>query len=348
MSTLTIKEYFALAGTRFSNDDARVIGPVLQELAADGDVTAEAVVKAAHSQNCPLHEYFEWDNQTAAGLYREGQAREMIQSVRVRFVSNGQEYATRAYNISVRKQENSLPREVPVTNVLPHPVEQLLESVRELDAWRLKYAHLRMMRRVGDVLVPVMNQIDEFKEEVAAGGLPADAESELLVLNEWRADVSDKIAITTACGEHIGYMNDAIDAAWEAVGDLKRDKFTRDKIIERENDELRERVAFLEDLLAEKIWLPVELGLTKAEEAVVQTLLSRDVMSRDQAMHALYSGRPNEVPEMKIIDVLICKIRKKVEPFGIKIDTHWGRGWLMPAEAKQELRGLIEARKAAA
>lgn len=64
-------------------------------------------------------------------------------------------------------------------------------------------------------------------------------------------------------------------------------------------------------------------------------------------MVALYSERADNAPEVKIIDVFICKIRPKLEPFGIRIETQWGQGWFMDAASKDELRGLLEARRAA-
>lgn len=355
MPSMTIKEYFAQAGSSFTSDDARVIGPVLQELAADGDITAAAVVQAAHSKQCPLHQYFEWDNEKAAGLYRESQAQEMIQWVRVRFVSGGKEYATRAYNVAIKPQANNLPREISVNNnILPHPLEQLLSAIRELDAWRIKYAHMQNMKRIDDVLVPLFNQIAEFKEEYATGDArahgaePLDLDTVLEQLEEWKRTVANKVPTTKTFGKHIAYMIEAIDAAWEQYSKIKNDKYARDKAVERENEELRERILQLEALLHNHGNLPSQLQLTPKEEAIVSLLLDRDSVTKEQAMLNLYSERIDGAPHDKIIDVFICRIREKIEPFGINIETLWGRGYTMSPESKAELRGMIEAQKAAA
>ena len=49
-------------------------------------------------------------------------------------------------------------------------------------------------------------------------------------------------------------------------------------------------------------------------------------------------------PEMKIIDVFICKLRKKLSNAGITncIETVWGRGYLMPALEADELQTEME------
>ena len=346
--SISIKEYFALAGSSFSNDDARVIGPVLQELAADGDVTADAVVQAAHSPNSPLRKYFEWDDKRAAGLYREGQAREMIQSVRVRFVSEGKEYATRAYNVTVRKENNYLPREIEANNVLPHPHEQLVQALREIDAWRLKYTHLETFKRIKDILMPLLNQIAEFREDFSQGKEPVDLERALAALTEWRAAYQPKLPSTELYGEHFGYMAEAIDVAWDAYSKMKGQRDARFSAIEEENADLKEKVRYLEEMLAGKEIMPREFRLTGKEEQVVSALLERDVLSKESILSTVYNDRPNDVPDIKIVDVFVCRIRPKLEPYGIKIETVWGHGYTIPAESKAELRGMIEARKAAA
>jgi hypothetical protein len=42
----------------------------------------------------------------------------------------------------------------------------------------------------------------------------------------------------------------------------------------------------------------------------------------------------------KILDVWVCKMRKKLKPFGINIKTHWG-GYEMPEASKAIARELM-------
>lgn len=67
------------------------------------------------------------------------------------------------------------------------------------------------------------------------------------------------------------------------------------------------------------------------ERRVVQALYEArgGLMSRDRLMAAVYYDRAiDEVPDDKIIDIWVCKIRKKL-PDGVAIETVWGRGWRM-------------------
>lgn len=112
--------------------------------------------------------------------------------------------------------------------------------------------------------------------------------------------------------------------------------------IERENEELREKVRQLEKLCGFTLDAPLEFGLTQKEGQLFSFLYRSNIVSKDAAMDVLYGDRPNDAPEMKIVDIFICKMRKKVEPFGIKIDTMWGRGYRMPPETKKLVKKYLE------
>ncbi len=103
-----------------------------------------------------------------------------------------------------------------------------------------------------------------------------------------------------------------------------------------ENDTLRERITQLEEAMASTaIHVPVEYGLTATEETIFRALMTRAEIHTEGLMTLLYSGRNTGrlLPDPKIVAVLICKIRRKVEPFGVKIDTIWGRGYALRREA---------------
>jgi two-component system, cell cycle response regulator CtrA len=72
--------------------------------------------------------------------------------------------------------------------------------------------------------------------------------------------------------------------------------------------------------------------LTKTEYEILQLLALRQgtPISKEIFLNHLYGGR--DEPDQKIIDVFICKLRKKLaEVSGGKdyIETIWGRGWLL-------------------
>jgi len=71
------------------------------------------------------------------------------------------------------------------------------------------------------------------------------------------------------------------------------------------------------------------IHLTGKEHAILELLMLRKgmVLTKDAFLNHLYGGM--DEPEMKIIDVFICKLRKKLSLAGAGniIGTVWGRGY---------------------
>ncbi|MGV0878046.1 helix-turn-helix domain-containing protein [Martelella sp. FLE1502] len=96
-----------------------------------------------------------------------------------------------------------------------------------------------------------------------------------------------------------------------------------------EMEELRERNRQLEAALVglADTALAMDLGLTPIEFTIFRVLKTHRVVSREALMTALYSGRPQDPPDPKVIDVFICKLRKKLAAHGFDIASQWGTGW---------------------
>ncbi|WP_242011448.1 response regulator transcription factor CtrA [Acetobacter fallax] len=75
----------------------------------------------------------------------------------------------------------------------------------------------------------------------------------------------------------------------------------------------------------------VPVHLTGKEYAILELLVLRKgmVLTKDAFLNHLYGGM--DEPEMKIIDVFICKLRKKLQVVGAGnlITTVWGRGYML-------------------
>ncbi|MBB2190125.1 response regulator transcription factor [Gluconacetobacter azotocaptans] len=75
--------------------------------------------------------------------------------------------------------------------------------------------------------------------------------------------------------------------------------------------------------------------LTGKEYLILQLLLLRKgmVLTKDAFLNHLYGGM--DEPEMKIIDVFICKLRKKLHQAGVDnlITTVWGQGYMLKEDA---------------
>ena len=73
------------------------------------------------------------------------------------------------------------------------------------------------------------------------------------------------------------------------------------------------------------------VSLTVKEFAVLQLLVTRKntIMTKEAILTNIYGGM--DEPELKIIDVFICKLRKKLAGAGLAdvIGTVWGRGYMV-------------------
>lgn len=113
-------------------------------------------------------------------------------------------------------------------------------------------------------------------------------------------------------------------------------------VLRDENERLRARIRDLERALFTGVSVPVEYGLTANEARIFGVLVNRPLATRAAIMAALYDDDGKEQAEPKIVDVFVCRMRRKLEPFGIEIHTRWGEGWFLPDTQRQQLSEAAE------
>lgn len=110
-----------------------------------GRLTPTVVVEAATPEDAPLHSRFEWNDRVAGHKYRLDQARELIRSVRVEYISREGEFVGVRSYISVSREGAEAPEYVPLTEVAEDPVQRAIVLRAAEREWRSlfsKYAHL--------------------------------------------------------------------------------------------------------------------------------------------------------------------------------------------------------------
>lgn len=91
------------------------------------------------------------------------------------------------------------------------------------------------------------------------------------------------------------------------------------------------------------------LHLTGKEYAILELLVIRkgSVLTKDAFLNHLYGGI--DEPEMKIIDVFICKLRRKLQAANADhlISTVWGRGYILrdTDSSTDEMNALKDSKK---
>lgn len=84
--------------------------------------------------------------------------------------------------------------------------------------------------------------------------------------------------------------------------------------------------------------------VTKLQAAVFSVLIKRNEATKD-ILHQVTEQRrlPNkEETDPKIVDVVICNLRKKLKPFGLKIMTAWACGYYMEPEHRARANSLLK------
>lgn len=124
--------------------------------AGGGKLTPAAVVAEAKKKSSPIHSLFEWDDSVAAKRFRVKQAGELISGLRVVY-EESPEIETRAYEIETRApvgKPDLQGRETfysTMDEILRDPEKRdalLIEAIRQLTAWRRKFAGITELQKV--------------------------------------------------------------------------------------------------------------------------------------------------------------------------------------------------------
>lgn len=69
--------------------------------------------------------------------------------------------------------------------------------------------------------------------------------------------------------------------------------------------------------------------VTPAEMALLAHLAKHypNIVSHGRLLDALPARDHADPREIKLVDVYVCKLRKKLDGLGVVIETHWGRGY---------------------
>ena len=138
-------------GSRIKGDP-QVVGESLEKIRnTTSGLTAHNVVVAAKPKSHPLHKFFTWDDQAAAQLHREEEARNLIRSVTVQIGPTEEAAPCRAF-VSVGGPEDKY---IPMLQVLTQTdlrEKMLKTAIAELESYRVKYANLLELAPIWELL----------------------------------------------------------------------------------------------------------------------------------------------------------------------------------------------------
>ena len=110
-----------------------------------------------------------------------------------------------------------------------------------------------------------------------------------------------------------------------------------------ENSILREHLLQArEALLGVDDWIwPLNFKLSGQAVLLLRLLYKQypKICNKEMTYYAFYGNRIDEWPDIRIIDVRICQIRKRLSPGSI--ETIWGRGYKLSAKGKKWIDAQI-------
>jgi len=84
--------------------------------------------------------------------------------------------------------------------------------------------------------------------------------------------------------------------------------------------------------------------VTKLQAALFAVLIKRTEVIKN-TLHQVIEGRrkPNkEDTDPKMVDVVVCHLRKRLVPFGIEIETQWASGYYMTPDMRKKATLLLD------
>lgn len=138
------------AGSRIKADPTIAVAQ-MQQLEAEGNLTAKGLLDANRPEGAPLHNEFEWNDSIAAEKYRESQARHLINSLVVvredvgpvrnffQITSGDSRYSSLSVILESEDDRGTL----------------LRMALRELESFRAKYSKLEELAGVFDAIQKV-------------------------------------------------------------------------------------------------------------------------------------------------------------------------------------------------
>jgi hypothetical protein len=163
---MTKRIFKAGKGSTFDDEKAQKYGEFLWKLKEEnGDVlTSAQIVEKAKPKNSPIHDFFEWDNDTAGEKYRLSQARYLIARIEIIVVSDGEEDQIRAFhNISIQEGEEHDRGYVTVRDLQINKdyLEIVLSNAHsEIISWEKRYSQYKRLK-VFKPLKPIFKAIKQ-------------------------------------------------------------------------------------------------------------------------------------------------------------------------------------------
>lgn len=112
-------------------------------------ITAQEILEDAKDVDAPYHEYFDWEDSSAAEKYRIAQARQLIASIVEVKIIHEEEVPVRVFVNVV--DENGTKAYVPTTYAMVRPTmanQVIAQALKEVKTWKNKYLEYKELAKI--------------------------------------------------------------------------------------------------------------------------------------------------------------------------------------------------------
>lgn len=113
------------------------------------------------------------------------------------------------------------------------------------------------------------------------------------------------------------------------------------EMLREEVRQLRQRLGLLATDDPKILSMRQVFGVTRQRALLLAALLAVPVGRREHLLEAMSAGWSRD-PDIKLVDVVICKLRRELEPFDLFIETVWGDGYRLAPDMKARMRVLLK------
>ena len=155
---------------RKKHGDPQIVGEELERIKnkKSGHLSAEAVVAAAKAKKSPLHQYFNWDDNSAAAQFRLNQARNLINAVKVEVTSvKKKPVSVRAF-VHLKKNGDGYQGIVDVLSDEEKTHKLLHQALDEALSWKARYEELQELAPVFTSISEVIERVNQEQEKKAS------------------------------------------------------------------------------------------------------------------------------------------------------------------------------------
>lgn len=170
-------EYRLKPGGPWKRSRAQVYGEYLEKLAMANkkELKPEIIVRAARSEDSPIHECFEWDDSKAAEKYRLEQARKLVNHLEIKIeFKKGERFQKAWFSITTNGRNQRAYNHMNVVFTEKPKRDQVIQqALREIKDWQKRYESYQELAQIFDAIEQVQLNLsggksDREKERKAA------------------------------------------------------------------------------------------------------------------------------------------------------------------------------------